>query len=96
LFASRIADAVMEGQQMLTEGGASAEPVPEDKSSVEAPAATGELAGEIAETQIVAADGGEPQAATEPTVSEVAAAEPVETVLPAEPETESAEVVAAN
>src|SRR3989449_5197222 len=49
LFASRIADAVLEGQQMLTEGGASAEePGVEEKPLAEAPIASNETAGETA------------------------------------------------
>jgi small subunit ribosomal protein S2 len=102
LFASRIADAVLEGQQMLTEGGASAEePAAGERPLAEVPAATSELAGETDDAKPVAADIGgsdsrEPEPATESMPSAVVAIEPVETVLPAEPENESAEVVAAS
>lgn len=102
LFAARIADAVLEGQQMLTEGGASAEePATEEKPLAEAPVASSATASETApETesaaaQPVAADD-EPEALTESAPSAVVSTEPVETVLPDEPEPEnvSAEVVA--
>src|SRR5207244_530130 len=44
LFASRIADAVLEGQQMLTEGGATAEgPAVAEAAEAEKPAADGEI-----------------------------------------------------
>ena len=98
LFASRIADAVLEGQQMLTEGGASAEEAAiEEKPLAEAPVARSETAPEIesAAAQPVAADV-EPEAVTESAPSAAVSTEPVEAVLPdePEPENESAEVVA--
>jgi len=103
LFASRIADAVLEGQQMLTEGGASGEepsggataeaPVAEAKPEAEAPSAP-----ESPDTLPVASESMEP--VTEPAASEPSAepisAQPGETVLQEEPENESAEVVAAS
>ena len=95
LFASRIADAVLEGQQMLTEGGASAEePAAEEKPLAEAPVASGETAPEIeSAAQPVAADD---EASTESAPAATVSTEPVETVLPdeSEPENASAEVVA--
>jgi small subunit ribosomal protein S2 len=94
LFASRIADAVLEGQQMLTEGGASAEePTGEEKPLAETPIAGSETAPEIENTaQPVAADD---EAATE-SAPAATVTESVETVLPdeSEPENASAEVVA--
>jgi len=102
LFAARIADAVLEGQQMLTEGGASAEePAAEERPLAEVPAATSEIAGETVDARPVAPDLAEsnsrqPEPATESTPSAVDATERVETVLPVEPENESAEVVAAS
>ena len=50
LFASRIADAVLEGQQMLTEGGAAVEETAaKEQSEAETPAATSEIEGATAE-----------------------------------------------
>ena len=50
LFASRIADAVLEGQQMLTEGGAAVEePAAKEPSEAERPAATSEVESATAE-----------------------------------------------
>ncbi len=99
LFAARIADAVLEGQQMLTEGGASAaEPATEEKPEAEASAATSET--ESADALPVAAESGEPAAATESAPPELSiepiSAQPDEPVLQSEPENESAEVVAAS
>jgi small subunit ribosomal protein S2 len=96
LFASRIADAVLEGQQMLTEGGASAEePATEEKPVAEATAATSEATTETesAGVQPVAAENA-PPAPTESAPPAAVSADPVETVLQDEPEIESAEVVA--
>src|SRR5215831_5258337 len=81
LFASRIADAVLEGQQMLTEGGATAE-APEGAEA----AAAGPATTSAAAAPEVAADA---EAAAEP--DSTPAAEPE-----AEPQTESAEVLAAS
>ena len=90
LFASRIADAVLEGQQMLTEGGATAEApavseTPETESAVSATPA-----------------GAEAEAEPEATATQAAIAAPseTETAEASEPETEaqpeSAEVLAAS
>ena len=91
LFASRIADAVLEGQQMLTEGGATAEePAAEEKPEAAAP--------ESAEALPVATESVEPateSAAPEPGAEPISA-QPDETLLEAKPENESAEVVAAS
>ncbi len=97
LFASRIADAVMEGQQMLTEGGASAdEPVTEVKPEAEASAP----ASESAAAPPGAVESGEPEAEPEsapPALSaEPIGAQPGNALLQDEPEAESAEVVAAS
>ena len=92
LFASRIADAVLEGQQMLTEGGATAEEAATE--ATEQP--------EVA----IAADATEVEsAAVEPPIAEtngellaeapLMAIEPTETASPEETETESAETVVA-
>jgi small subunit ribosomal protein S2 len=90
LFAARIADAVLEGQQMLTEGGATAEEPPlAESAQAEAPAVTGEAPPTTVE-------GGEPTAGTESapaqTIAEPITAEASEPVPQAE--SESAEVVA--
>src|SRR3989475_2374561 len=65
LFASRIADAVLEGQQMLTEGAAAAaEPATEEAETPEA------VESEAASAEEIAGGGAEiesPEAATEPT-----------------------------
>ena len=93
LFASRIADAVLEGQQMLTEGGASADE-PQSETKPEASAESGEIAP-------VAPSGSEPeQAVAEAPPPELSApdndAQASGDVLQDEPENESAEVVAAS
>jgi small subunit ribosomal protein S2 len=90
LFAARIADAVLEGQQMLTEGGATADQQAQEKTETGAVSAP--------EAAAVATASSEPTAAAEsaaPTLS----AEPVSTQAsePApqeEAEPETAEVVA--
>jgi small subunit ribosomal protein S2 len=98
LFASRIADAVLEGQQMLTEGGASAEePATRTESEAETPAATSETEGAAAPP--VAVESAEPELVAEsvpPAVvsNEQISAQPGELLLQDEPENESAEVVA--
>jgi small subunit ribosomal protein S2 len=81
LFASRIADAVLEGQQMLTEGGATAE------------AETGETS----ETEAAAPEGEAPAApeSTAPEMN-TAPASPDETASETAEQDESAEVVAAS
>jgi small subunit ribosomal protein S2 len=98
LFASRIADAVLEGQQMLTEGGASAEePAAEEKPEAEVAAATNDTPTEAEsdEAQPVATENDAPQALTESAPPAAVSTDTVETVLQDEPEDESAEVVAA-
>ena len=91
LFASRIADAVLEGQQMLTEGGATAEEA----------ATEGAGQPEVA----IAGDATESESAAESPITEtngetfaqspLMATEPTETASPEEAETESAETVVA-
>jgi len=94
LFAARIADAVLEGQQMLTEGGASAEEVAAGvapAAEAEAPpVAQVEPAGETAESSTAEA------APTGETSATSSAEAPSEAAPESEPETEGAEVVAAS
>ena len=94
LFAARIADAVLEGQQMLTEGGASAEEVAAavaPAAEAEAPpAAQVEQAGETSESST------EEAAPTGETSATSSAEAPSEAAPESEPETEGAEVVAAS
>src|SRR5216683_1406495 len=92
LFASRIADAVLEGQQMLTEGGATADQTPPE--AAEQP--EGAISADATEVE---------SAAVEPPIAETngetfagapaMAIEPTETASPKEAETESAETVVA-
>jgi small subunit ribosomal protein S2 len=100
LFASRIADAVLEGQQMLTEGGASADE-PQTEARSEASAESGAQAGERATAPPVAPAGSEPEpAVTEAPPPELSAQDTnTQTsgdVPRDEPENQSAEVVAAS
>jgi small subunit ribosomal protein S2 len=93
LFAARIADAVLEGQQMLTEGGATSDQTTEEKTETGAVSAP-----EGAVTAAVATAGSEPTAAAE-SAAPALSAEPVstQTTEPApqeEAEPETAEVVA--
>jgi small subunit ribosomal protein S2 len=81
LFASRIADAVLEGQQMLTEGGATAETPQAPPASEAATPAGPETEAPTAENAVAAESG-----TANPEVAEA----------PAEDPTESAEVVAAS
>ncbi len=96
LFASRIADAVLEGQQMLTEGGASGDE-PASEASTEAVASV-----ESAESAAIPAPAGNepeqtvPEAAPPELSAEPVTAQPDNAVLQNEPENESAEVVAAS
>jgi small subunit ribosomal protein S2 len=83
LFASRIADAVMEGQQMLTEGGATDEATAKPAETGEAEATSAEAA-PPATDEAPAAETAETNATAEASVEEAA---------PEQPET--AEVVAA-
>jgi small subunit ribosomal protein S2 len=100
LFAARIADAVLEGQQMLTEGGASAEePATATEPGAAKSAATSETESAVAPP--VAVESAEPELVAEsapPAVvnTEQISAQPGEPLLPDEPENESAEVVAAS
>ncbi len=92
LFASRIADAVLEGQQMLTEGGATAE-----EAATEA-AEQPEAAISADATEVESASVGaliaesEDETFAEPPVTAI---EPTETASPDETESESAETVVA-
>ena len=93
LFAARIADAVLEGQQMLTEGGAST-PEASSEAAAEtgaeaAPPAQVEPAGETAESSVESS----PTIESSPTASAEA---PSEAAPESEPENEGAEVVAAS
>jgi small subunit ribosomal protein S2 len=92
LFASRIADAVLEGQQMLTEGGATAEEPAAQES------ATGAEASAVATESAVAQTPDETvaPATTAEASPNQSSAEPDEAASPGEPENESAEVVAAS
>jgi small subunit ribosomal protein S2 len=96
LFAARIADAVMEGQQMLTEGGASAEEPPAAAAPADEAAPVGET--EKAEAPITAES---TAATTEAAQLKVPGEEPInpqpdEPALQAASEPESAEVVTAS
>src|SRR4029453_8740896 len=82
LFASRIADAVLEGQQMLTEGGATSEPTEATEAS------------EAATTPAPKTEA--PLTETGPAEIETAAADPELAEAGTEDQTESAEVVAAS
>jgi small subunit ribosomal protein S2 len=92
LFASRIADAVLEGQQMLTEGGATAEEAETE--------ATGQPEVAIATdaAEVEGASVAPPSAETNGEAfaeAPLMAIEPTETAAPEETETESAETVVA-
>jgi len=93
LFAARIADAVLEGQQMLTEGGAStaeaASAAAVETEAEAAPPAQVEPAGETAESSVESS----PTIESSPTASAEA---PSEAAPESEPENEGAEVVAAS
>src|SRR5207237_397427 len=93
LFAARIADAVLEGQQMLTEGGAStaeaASAAAVETEAEAAPPAQVEPAGETAESSVESS----PTIESSPTASAEA---PSEAAPESEPENEGAEVVPAS
>jgi small subunit ribosomal protein S2 len=91
LFASRIADAVLEGQQMLTEGGVSASEEGGTETGEPAEVASGESPSESA-TETPAAE----TAGTEATAESVPAEETQSARSEGAPETENAEVVAAS
>ncbi|HKP35853.1 MAG TPA: 30S ribosomal protein S2 [Pyrinomonadaceae bacterium] len=95
LFASRIADAVLEGQQMLTEGGASA--TTEGTEEAESPAEVTEAGAEAA-TEIEASEPETGSAAPEASAPATPAEESqsADSAGEAVPENESAEVVAAS
>lgn len=90
LFASRIADAVLEGQQMLTEGGATADEPAAQES------ATGTEASAVGTESAAAPDEAAAPATTAEASPNQPAAEPIEAAPPGEPENHSAEVVAAS
>jgi small subunit ribosomal protein S2 len=108
LFASRIADAALEGQQMLTEGGATAEePAAAEPSAPQAPSTAGETASSAApvaaENGAADATTGNPLITDSITQTNVKAlgespiiAKPDEPALEGKPEDENAEVVAAS
>src|SRR5207237_9094325 len=86
LFASRIADAVLEGQQMLTEGGATAEePAAEEKPEAAAPSEpeSAEALPVATESVAPATESASPEPGAEPI-----SAQPDETLLEEEPENE--------
>jgi small subunit ribosomal protein S2 len=92
LFASRIADAVLEGQQMLTEGGATAEEA-ETEATGQPEVAIATDAAEVESASVAppsAETNGEAFAE-----APLMAIEPTETAAPEETETESAETVVA-
>jgi small subunit ribosomal protein S2 len=89
LFASRIADAVLEGQQMLTEGGATADEAATEATGQPEVAIAADGAGGVAVQPPSAETNGELVAGTP------LAIEPTETASPEETETESAETVVA-
>ncbi|PYS82038.1 MAG: 30S ribosomal protein S2 [Acidobacteria bacterium] len=92
LFASRIADAVLEGQQMLTEGGATAEEsATEATEQPEVAIATDATEVEGAAAEPPSAETNGENLAEAPSM----AIEPTETASPEETETESAETVVA-
>jgi len=98
LFASRIADAVLEGQQMLTEGGATADQTPPEGSDTAAEetreTSSADTAIEGAAAQSVPQEAVAPETTAEPSSAE-SGAEPVEAASPDETKNETAEVVAA-
>ncbi len=95
LFASRIADAVLEGQQMLTEGGATAEAPAEATETAEQPAAT-ETTEATEAPKATESAAPEAEQMQSPVATETETAPAVETSEPATAdEKESAEVLAA-
>jgi small subunit ribosomal protein S2 len=91
LFASRIADAVLEGQQMLTEGGAATEEAATEEGEQPTAAAEAPVEGET-ETGASSAVADVPEMTAEPAVE----AESNEAATEEVSESESAEVVAAS
>jgi small subunit ribosomal protein S2 len=97
LFASRIADAVLEGQQMLTEGGATAEePAVSEATASEKPAAHAEIAGANSDAVKPLITDSITQTNTKELGDAPVQAPPDEPVRQADPEDASAEVVAAS
>jgi len=95
LFASRIADAVLEGQQMLTEGGASAD----EQQAETRPEASAESGEGAASPPVAATDSESDQTVSDAAPLELSAQGDAQTSSAApehEPELESAEVVAAS
>jgi small subunit ribosomal protein S2 len=92
LFASRIADAVLEGQQMLTEGGATVEGGVEEG---EQPTEAGEVMAE-GEAEISAPPSETTEAEAAPEETSAATAESTESASDEALEPENAEVVAAS
>jgi small subunit ribosomal protein S2 len=99
LFASRIADAVLEGQQMLTEGGATADEAPSQESDAAAREAgdtsTAETPIESTASQPAPEEAVAPETTAEASTT-ASGAEPVEAASPDETENKTAEVVAAS
>lgn len=95
LFASRIADAVLEGQQMLTEGGATADGTGQEGGTAASESPAGEPAIETAATQASPQETVAPETTAE-TSPAPTGAEPVEAGSTDEKNTETAEVVAAS
>jgi len=92
LFASRIADAVLEGQQMLTEGGATVEGGTEEG---EQPAEVGEVMAE-GEAEVAAEPSETTEAEATPEETSAATVESTESASDETSELENAEVVAAS
>jgi len=93
LFASRIADAVLEGQQMLTEGGATVEEPGTEESEKSEAASSAEGSDTGADAKSTETETGSLETESK-TASD--SADLTETISEAEPENESAEVVAAS
>ena len=96
LFASRIADAVLEGQQMLTEGGASAASEGTEEGEQSPPVAEAGAASET-ETEVAGSEvGNGPAPETTAEASPAEEAKSGDSTSETVPENESAEVVAAS
>ena len=95
LFAARIADAVLEGQQMLTEGGAATEEPP-TSAAEETEGEISPVAAQVEQPDEAAASPVDSLATSPESLPIVSAEAPSETMSEPEPETEGAEVVAAS
>jgi len=95
LFASRIADAVLEGQQMLTEGGATAEGGATTEGGNEEREPTEPMTAE-GETEFAAAPSETTEAEETPAEPEAGGTESMESASEDVSEPENAEVVAAS